>query len=100
MERKLAIVQLRVHEQVAGPASEEVFGRIAERAVRRHEDEGALGPGLPCEVARDRDQVAVALARVEQRLPHGDIVGVVAAEDERSEEHTSELQSLMRNSNA
>src|SRR3546814_8559872 len=70
----------------------------ADRIGRREQPEGGVWTDNP--VLVEQGQLALDL---EHALDHEHDVrpaGVVLVEDERSEEHTSDLQSLMRNSYA
>jgi hypothetical protein len=55
---------------------------VAERARRRDEDEFSAGVGFPGEVARDLDQILVALARFDQGVAQILIERDVAAEEQ------------------
>src|SRR3546814_2385191 len=73
---------------LGGGAADRVDHRIAlfERLALRHRQRAAMGPGDPIGLLLDRRRPHVGGGRVDK----------IADERDRSEEHTSELQSLMR----
>src|SRR3546814_4533598 len=88
----------RKHNMMVGEMTSERVKHTIGRAVAPQGDGMVMAVkgrdlvnGRPSEVSVSEAEVAEALAE-----PVGQIVGAVRAALERSEEHTSELQSLMR----
>src|SRR3546814_8068988 len=83
-------------------ASVALWSGIALRPLRALRAFGPLRPRRPLRPGRDR--VDAVLQRIQPAVDRGeggaDVVVAAALDDVRSEEHTSELQSLMRNSYA
>src|SRR3546814_4356200 len=72
---------------------EDEVGTAAHSRYRRHGGVDAIGSRL---IARGRDDAPVHAADSHRPTPQMGIVALLDRRIERSEEHTSELQSLMR----
>src|SRR3546814_5365277 len=92
-DRTLARTTAALHRQDAGKLA--ACGRAARDAARRHGDRNAPRPARNRVVVLQATLLPAAAFFVRLR-PHRRLHGRLRARDGRSEEHTSELQSLMR----